>query len=124
MSAMRFGVSRPRAELVLLPCILLIGGCAGGVTDPKGPVGVANWTLLGDSLAIMLVIVVPTIITAIGFAWWFRASNTKAQHRPDWEFSGSIELVVWAIPLLTILLLGGVAWIGSHAFDPYKPVEG
>lgn len=41
-----------------------------------------------------------------------------------WEFSGRIELVVWAIPLLTILLLAGVAWIGSHAFDPYKPILG
>jgi cytochrome o ubiquinol oxidase subunit 2 len=101
-----------------------LAGCAGGVTDPKGPIGAANLTLLVDSLAIMLAIVVPTIAATIGFAWWFRASNAKARHRPDWAFSGSIELVVWAVPLLTILLLGGVTWIGSHDFDPYKPIEG
>ena len=102
----------------------MIAGCTGGVTDPKGPIGAGNLTLLVDSMAIMLAIVIPTIAATIAFAWWFRASNAKARHLPDWEFSGSIEIVVWAIPLLTILLLGGVAWIGSYAFDPYKPIEG
>ena len=33
-----------------------------------------------------------------------------------------LELIVWAIPLLTIMLLGGVAWIGSHDLDPAKPL--
>ena len=37
---------------------------------------------------------------------------------PDWEYSGAIELVVWAIPALTVMLLGGIAWIGSHDLDP------
>jgi cytochrome o ubiquinol oxidase subunit II len=32
--------------------------------------------------------------------------------------------VVWSIPALTIMLLGGVAWIGSHQLDPAVPVEG
>lgn len=102
----------------------LLEGCVGGVTDPKGPIGAANLTILVDSLAIMLAIVVPTILITLGFAWWYRASNTKARYLPDWEFSGSIELVVWAIPLLTILLLGGVTWIGSHNLEPSKPIEG
>ena len=43
---------------------------------------------------------------------------------PDWEYSGRIELVVWSIPALTVILLGGVAWIGAHQLDPAKPVEG
>ena len=34
-----------------------------------------------------------------------------------------IELVVWSIPLLVIMLLGGVAWIGSHELDPAKPLD-
>jgi cytochrome o ubiquinol oxidase subunit 2 len=41
---------------------------------------------------------------------------------PDWEYSGQLELIVWAIPLLTIILLGGVAWVGSHDLDPAKPL--
>ena len=32
--------------------------------------------------------------------------------------------MVWSIPALTVILLGGVAWIGSHQLDPARPVEG
>ena len=70
----------------------------------------------------MLAIVVPTIIAIFAFAWWYRASNTRARHLPDWEYSGRIELVVWSIPALVVMLLGGVAWIGSYDLDPAKPL--
>ena len=29
---------------------------------------------------------------------------------------------MWGIPTLTIMLLGGIAWIGSHDLDPAKPL--
>jgi cytochrome o ubiquinol oxidase subunit 2 len=32
-------------------------------------------------------------------------------------------MVVWAIPALTIMLLGGITWIGSHDLDPAKPLK-
>jgi cytochrome o ubiquinol oxidase subunit 2 len=67
---------------------------------------------------------VPTILATFAFAYWFRASNSKAFYWPDWEYSGRIELVVWAIPALTVILLGGVAWIGAHQLDPPKPIAG
>jgi len=103
-------------------CVLLTG-CQTGILDPKGPVSAAEKSILIDSLIIMLAIVVPTIVAIAGFAWWFRASNSRARYLPDWSYSGQIEMVVWGIPLLVILLLGGVAWIGSHDLDPYKPLE-
>ena len=71
----------------------------------------------------MLAIVVPTILATLAAAWWYRSSNTRARYLPDFEYSGALELIVWAIPLLTIMLLGGVAWIGSHDLDPAKPIE-
>ena len=94
------------------------------ILDPQGPIAAANKTILIDSIAIMLAIVVPTIIAIFAFAWYFRQSNTRAFHWPDWEYSGRLELVVWSIPALTIILLGGVAWIGSHQLDPARPVPG
>jgi cytochrome o ubiquinol oxidase subunit 2 len=102
---------------------LALAGCHGSVLDPQGAVGVAEKTILLDSLAIMLAIVVPTIVAILAFAWWFRAGNKKARYLPDFAYSGQLELIVWAIPLLTIMLLGGVAWIGSHDLDPAKPLE-
>jgi cytochrome o ubiquinol oxidase subunit II len=94
------------------------------ILDPQGPIGAAEKTILIDSLAIMLAIVLPTIVAIFAFAFWFRASNTRAFYWPDWEYSGRIELVVWSIPALTVILLGGVAWIGSHQLDPAAPLEG
>jgi len=72
----------------------------------------------------MLAIVLPTIVAIFAFAYWFRASNGRAFYWPNWEYSGRIELVVWSIPALTVILLGGVAWIGSHQLDPAAPVQG
>jgi cytochrome o ubiquinol oxidase subunit 2 len=90
--------------------------------DPVGPVGSAEKTILINSTAIMLAIVIPVIVATIAFAWWFRRGNTKATYRPDWEYSGAIEMVVWAIPALTIMLLGGITWIGSHDLEPSQPL--
>jgi cytochrome o ubiquinol oxidase subunit 2 len=94
------------------------------IFDPQGLIAAAQRTILIDSIGIMLAIVLPTIAAILAFAFWFRESNTRATYRPDWAYSGRIELVVWSIPTLTIILLGGVAWIGSHQLDPAKPVEG
>ena len=71
----------------------------------------------------MLAIIIPTMIATVAFAWWFRRGNAKATYRPDWEYSGAVEMVVWAIPVLTIMLLGGIAWIGSHDLEPSKPLK-
>jgi cytochrome o ubiquinol oxidase subunit 2 len=109
-----------RCAVVMAPIVLT--ACQPAVLDPQGPVGIADKTILVDSLAIMLAIVVPTVAATLGFAWWFRASNTRAIYWPDFEYSGRIELIVWSIPLLTVILLGGVAWIGSHDLDPAKPL--
>ena len=91
--------------------------------DPQGPIGAANAKILLNALGIMLVIVVPTIILILVFGWWFRASNPRARYRPDFVYSGGIEMVVWGIPILVILFLGGVIWIGSHELDPFKPIS-
>jgi cytochrome o ubiquinol oxidase subunit 2 len=116
-------MAETRAIRFALPALLAlpIAGC-GGVLDPVGPVGSAEKQILLNSLAVMLAIVIPTILAVLAFAWWFRAGNRKATYRPNWDYSGRIELVVWSIPALTVILLGGIAWIGSHDLDPAKPL--
>lgn len=107
---------------VPLPALVL-AGCNRGILAPIGPVGSAEKTILINSTAIMLAIIIPTMIATVAFAWWFRSGNTKASYRPDWEYSGAVEMVVWAIPALTVILLGGIAWIGSHDLEPSKPLR-
>jgi cytochrome o ubiquinol oxidase subunit 2 len=101
----------------------MLASCAEGPLDPHGPVGRAERLILGDATAIMLAVIVPVIILTLVFAWWFRAGNRRAMYRPNWDYSGTIELIIWSIPALVISFLGGIAWISSHDLDPPKPLE-
>src|SRR5262249_731186 len=107
--------------LALLALTAPLSGC-GGVLDPQGPIGASEKLILIDSLVIMRAIVVPVILATLDFAWRCRASNTRATYLPNWAFSGHLELIVWAIPALVITFLGGIAWFGSQALDPYRPI--
>lgn len=100
-----------------------VSGCTGGVLDPHGPVAAAERTLLLNSIGIMLGVIVPVIVATLGVAWWYRASNPKARYLPTWSYSGKIEIVTWSIPAMVILLLGSIAWIGSHKLAPEKPLQ-
>ncbi|HET7881446.1 MAG TPA: ubiquinol oxidase subunit II [Acetobacteraceae bacterium] len=113
---------RPIWRAMIVPGVLALAGCQPAIWDPQGPVGEAQLTILIDSLAIMLAIVLPTIAATLGFAWWYRATNVRAHRLPEFAESGQLELIVWAIPLLTIMLLGGVAWVSSHELDPSQPL--
>ena len=95
----------------------------GGVLDPQGPVGAAERLILinadgdhagdrraGDRADARLRLVVPR-----------RQHHAPATCRTG-SISGPVELVVWSIPALVIMFLGGIAWIGSHDLDPAKPL--
>jgi cytochrome o ubiquinol oxidase subunit 2 len=110
------------ALAVLLIGAATLGGCSEGVLDPKGPVASAERLIMFNSTGIMLAIVIPTILATLGTAFWFRASNERARYMPDFAYSGRLELLVWSIPLMTILLVGGVAWLSSYDLDPPKAI--
>lgn len=110
-----------RAAASGLLAALTLGACSG-VLDPVGPVGRDDANILIVSTIIMLAIVIPTILMAFWMAWRYRASNTKAEYLPNWSYSGRIEAVVWSIPILTIMFIGGVIWIGSYRLDPFRPL--
>ena len=101
---------------------MLMASCHEGVLDPHGPVGKAERVILYNATAIMLAVVIPVIVLTLVFAWWFRAKNSRARYRPDWEYSGRIEMIIWSIPALIVLFLGGIAWTGSHDLDPPLPL--
>jgi cytochrome o ubiquinol oxidase subunit 2 len=100
------------------------GHTLSGVLDPQGPIGRAERLILLDSTAIMLAVVIPVILATFAVVWWFRAGNAKAEYRPDWAYSGRLELLVWSIPALVVLFLGGIGWVSSHDLDPQKALDG
>src|SRR6201996_6474454 len=107
---------------VILIAAATLGGCTDGIFDPKGPVALAERLILLNALGIMLAIVVPVIFATLGVAFWFRASNERARYRPNFSYSGRLEMLVWSIPAMTVFLVGGVAWVGSHDLSPRKPI--
>jgi cytochrome o ubiquinol oxidase subunit II len=111
------------ALAVILIGAITLGGCSEGVLDPKGPIAIAERQILFNSLGIMLAIVIPTILATIGVAYWFRASNSRARYQPEFKYSGRLEVLVWSIPAMTVLLVGGVAWVGAHDLDPRKAIS-
>jgi cytochrome o ubiquinol oxidase subunit 2 len=102
---------------------VLVASCQqAGVLDPQGPIAAQELLLLINSTAIMLVVVIPVILATLAFAWWYRSSNLRASRSTDESFEGRLEFVLWSIPALIVILLGGVIWIGSHQLDPRAPI--
>src|SRR6202171_3920106 len=108
--------------LVVCAAVLVSSCRPAGVLDPQGPIASAERLLLLNATAIMLVVVVPVILATLGFAWWYRSSNVRASRSLDESYEGRAEFVVWSIPALIVILLGGVIWIGSHQLDPRAPI--
>ena len=108
---------------LVLGAAMSVASCARtGVLDPQGPIASAERLLLINSTAIMLVVVVPVILAILAFAWWYRSSNVHAMRSEELAYEGRIDFVVWSIPALVAILLGGVTWIGSHQLDPRAPI--
>ena len=108
---------------VVLIAVAPLGGCSEGILNPQGPVAAAERQIILNSVAIMLAIVIPTIIAILAVGFWFRSSNSRAKYLPDFSHSGLLEVLVWSIPAMTVLLVGGVAWLGAHELDPRKPLN-
>src|SRR6476646_11477209 len=117
-SAMRYGI----LALSLIGAGTL-AGCSEGMLSPQGPIASAERQILFNSLGIMLAIVIPTILATLIVAFWFRSSNARARYLPDFTYSGRLEIFVWSIPAMTVLLVGGVAWLGAHDLDPRRPIS-
>jgi cytochrome o ubiquinol oxidase subunit II len=126
--ASKTGHSLGRSRLLrwlITGAAVLVASCQQtGVLDPQGPIASAELLLLLNSTAIMLVVVLPVILATLGFAWWYRSSNARASRSLEESFEGRAEFVVWSIPALIVILLGGVIWIGSHQLDPRAPIAG
>jgi len=109
--------------LWMLPLCLVLAACDRAVLNPSGDIAERQRDLLLTSTWLMLLIVVPVMALAGIFAWRYRQTNTQARYEPNWQHSMRLELVIWSAPLLLIICLGALTWIGSHHLDPYRPLD-
>jgi cytochrome o ubiquinol oxidase subunit 2 len=106
----------------LAPLAIALSGCAV-VLHPAGDVAAQQRDLLVESTLLMLLIIVPVMVATVLFAWRYRQSNHQARYEPDWDHSTQLELLIWGAPLLIIICLGAMTWMGSHLLDPYRPLD-
>jgi cytochrome o ubiquinol oxidase subunit 2 len=109
--------------LLLFPLAGLLSGCDLVVLAPAGDVAAQQRDLLVVSTVLMLIIIVPVMALTVFFAWRYRQSNASATYSPDWDHSTKLELVIWAAPLLIIICLGALTWLGTHLLDPYRRID-
>ena len=115
----------------ILGVIALVTAVAGffayghgvGLLDPQGLIAHQERALMITAAVLMLIVVVPVFALTLGITWHFRASNTRAPYRPNWEHSRTEELIWWAVPMVIIALLAVVTWRVSHTLDPFRPLD-
>ncbi|HLI17139.1 MAG TPA: ubiquinol oxidase subunit II, partial [Rhodanobacteraceae bacterium] len=98
--------------LLLLP-LLLLGGCNLVLLDPSGDVARQQSDIMITTTIIIAIIIVPVLIAIAIVAWRYRASNKRAKYDPEWDHSPQLELLVWSGPLLIIIAVGAISWIGT-----------
>jgi cytochrome o ubiquinol oxidase subunit 2 len=106
----------------LLPLLLALDACHAVVLSPSGDVAVQQGRLVMVSTGLMLLVVLPVMAMTALFAWRYRAS-ANARYEPEWAHATHLELIIWAAPLLIIICLGALTWVGTHLLDPYRPVS-
>ena len=115
-------MKRLRIFALLFWCALL-AACNTVVLNPSGDIAAQQRDLLVISTGLMLLIIVPVMALTVWFAWRYRHTNSAACYEPDWHHSMRLELVIWSAPLLIIICLGALTWLGTHLLDPYRPLD-
>jgi cytochrome o ubiquinol oxidase subunit II len=112
-----------RWRLLALMAMLPTAGCVDTTTSflsPAGPVAALQKFHLVQVTLISLIVVLPVLILVPILAWRYRASNTKARYMPDWDFSHTLEWLMWGGPIAIVAALSAYLWIDTHKLDPYK----
>jgi cytochrome o ubiquinol oxidase subunit 2 len=112
--------------LAILPLFAVLAGCDAVVLNPSGHIAAQQRDLLVTSTWLMLLIIVPVMALTVFFAWRYRHTDrprrTEPRYEPDWHHSMRLELVIWSAPLLIVICLGALTWLGTHLLDPYRPL--
>lgn len=110
-----------RLPMLALPALL--GGCDMVVMNPAGDIAVQQRDLILFSTGVMMLIIVPVMVLTVLFARKYRRGNANKTYDPKFDHSTTLELVIWACPLLIIIALSAVTWTSTHLLDPFRPLE-
>ncbi|MEM7305001.1 MAG: cytochrome ubiquinol oxidase subunit II [Pseudomonadota bacterium] len=111
---------------ILISIVLLLAGCSevnDSFLDPKGPVASAQKSHLISITLYTLIAAIPVFILVPIFLWRYRYKNKQSKYTPNWEFSGTLDLLMWGVPFAIIIVLSTQLWHHTKNLDPYKPID-
>jgi cytochrome o ubiquinol oxidase subunit II len=113
--------------LMLIGIFLILGliGCQNhfvGVLNPKGLIAHTQRTLFFNTLALMLIVVLPVIVMSFTFVYHYQVSHRIKTYRPNWSHSLFLEALWWGIPIIIIIVLAVLTWKRTYQLDPYRRI--
>ena len=96
------------------------------LVSPHGPIALQERGVIGITLMMASIVVIPVFVLLFVFAVRYRTDNPKARldHFPNWDHDNLFaEFLWWLVPAVIVLFLSGIAWQSSHTLDPYLPIK-
>lgn len=107
--------------------MLSLEGCREyslGMLNPKGIIAFKERKLMFDTVALMLIVVLPVIVMSLTFVYHYQQSHKIEDYKPDWSHSYFLESIWWGVPCAIIVILAVITWKSTHELDPYQPIAG
>ncbi len=126
-SSFTYFVTNRLFKLGVFLSLITLGGCNGhlvGMFAPKGLIAHQEHKLFYDTLALMLIVVIPVIVMSITFAYHYQISHRVRDYKPNWSDSYFLESLWWGIPCVIIVILATITWKKTHELDPYNKIPG
>lgn len=108
----------------LMMSLLSCKDYGNGMLNPKGLIAYEERKLFFDTLALMLIVVLPVIVMSFTFVYHYQISHRVKDYKPNWDHSYFLESLWWGIPCVIIFILAVVTWIKTHELDPYNRIPG
>lgn len=113
--------------IIALVVIFSLSGCNEhfvGMLNPKGLIASEERKLFFDTLALMLIVVLPVIVMSFTFVYHYQVSHRIRVYKPNWGHSYFLETLWWGIPCVIITVLAILTWKKTYELDPYSKIAG
>ncbi|MCQ4088691.1 ubiquinol oxidase subunit II [Saccharibacillus sp. JS10] len=111
------------SAITLVMTMLLLSGCGNYmVLNPKGPIAAQQLDLIIITVILCAIIIVPVLVITFVIVWRYRATNKKADYKPEWAHSNLLETIWWGIPIVIVIVLAIVTVRYTHELEPSKAI--
>lgn len=106
--------------------LLFLSGCeTAGISflAPAGPIAALQHHWFELILVALAIVILPVLVGVPFCLWRYRLGNKNAPYRPDWQYTLSLEYLVWGIPAVIVLMLAVLIWGAERRYSPQTPIN-